>query len=76
MARSEANETFASSSFLYGGNADYIDELFAQYRKDPSSVSNDWQEFFATFEDADDIVAKNASGASWERPNWPHNSPT
>ena len=29
MARNPANETFALTSFLYGGNADYIEELLS-----------------------------------------------
>jgi 2-oxoglutarate dehydrogenase E1 component len=31
-------------------NADYIEQLFLQYRKDPSSVPEAWQSFFAGFE--------------------------
>ncbi|MFK7903202.1 MAG: 2-oxoglutarate dehydrogenase E1 component [Nitratireductor sp.] len=71
MARQEANEEFARSSFLYGGNADYIDELYASYKNDPSSVNPDWQAFFA--EQGDDAVdvLKNAQGASWKKPHWP-----
>ncbi|MEO1398427.1 MAG: thiamine pyrophosphate-dependent enzyme, partial [Pseudomonadota bacterium] len=71
MARNEANEAFANSSFLYGGNAGYIEELYAQYRADPSSVHPDWQTFFDELgDDAADVI-KNAEGASWKRPNWP-----
>ena len=47
MTRQEKNETFLLTSFLYGGNADYIEELYARYQKDPSSVDDSWQTFFA-----------------------------
>ena len=32
MSRQDANAAFARTSFLYGGNADYIDALYAAYR--------------------------------------------
>ena len=38
MTRQEKNEQFLLSSFLYGGNADYIDSLYARYKADPASV--------------------------------------
>ena len=64
MARQDANEEFARTSFLYGGNADYIDELYAQYQDDPGSVSPDWQEYFSELKDDAELVRKNAQGAS------------
>ncbi|MBD3867677.1 MAG: multifunctional oxoglutarate decarboxylase/oxoglutarate dehydrogenase thiamine pyrophosphate-binding subunit/dihydrolipoyllysine-residue succinyltransferase subunit [Acidobacteria bacterium] len=33
----------------FGSNLGYVDELFARYRDDPSSVSEAWQEFFHGF---------------------------
>ena len=71
MARQDANEAFAQTAFLYGGNAAYIEQLYARYSQDPASVGAEWQAFFAALKDDDAIVAKNARGASWKRPNWP-----
>ncbi len=71
MARQEANETFAQTSFLYGGNAAYIDELYAQYQENPSSVNAEWRSFFTALKEEDADIAKNASGASWKKENWP-----
>lgn len=72
MARQEqANELFALTSFLDGGNAEYIDQLYAQYEKDPASVDPQWQEFFEGLQDDKSDVLKNAEGASWEKKNWP-----
>src|SRR5215218_3812180 len=36
--------------FVNRANADFIDRLFEQYRKDPRSVSEQWQAFFAGFQ--------------------------
>ena len=71
MARQEANEAFAQTSFLYGGNAAYIDELYAQYQENPASVNAEWRSFFTALKEEDADIAKNASGASWKKENWP-----
>jgi len=71
MSRQDANAAFALSSFLQGTNATYIDEIYARYEKDPSSVDAEWQEFFKSLKDQPDDVRKNAQGPSWERDNWP-----
>ena len=34
------------SSFLFGGNAPYIEEQYEQYLADPASVSPEWQDYF------------------------------
>lgn len=71
MAREEANEIFAGTSFLYGGNASYIEEIYAQYQADPDSVDAQWKDFFAKLKDAPQDVEANARGASWKRADWP-----
>ena len=72
MARQDAaNDAFAASSFLYGGNAGYIEELYAEYQDDPSSVSAEWQGFFAELGDNAETAIANARGASWKKAHWP-----
>jgi 2-oxoglutarate dehydrogenase E1 component len=71
MSRQDANAAFALTSFLYGGNADYIDDLYARYEADPSSVDGEWRTFFESLKDERADVVKNARGPSWQRPDWP-----
>ena len=71
MSRQDANAAFAITSFLYGGNAAYIEDLYARYEADPKSVDAEWQSFFQSLKDDARDVAKNAHGPSWERPDWP-----
>ena len=71
MSRQDANAAFALSSFLYGGNASYIDDLQARYDKDPQSVDAEWRVFFESLKDAPEEVAKIARGPSWKQPHWP-----
>jgi 2-oxoglutarate dehydrogenase E1 component len=68
---SNTNTAFASTSFLYGGNAAYVEQLHAAYEHDPQSVDAEWREFFAGLNDSAADVEKNARGPSWAKPNWP-----
>ncbi|MBX3579184.1 MAG: 2-oxoglutarate dehydrogenase E1 component [Rhizobiaceae bacterium] len=72
MARQDqANDQFSLTSFLYGGNADYIEQLQAAYEDDAESVAPEWRAFFAALKDDSADVRKNAKGASWATPSWP-----
>ena len=71
MARQDANEALLQTSFLYGANAAWIEELQAAYARDPNSVDPEWQQFFRELGEDDALVKKNAEGASWAKPNWP-----
>ena len=72
MARQDqANDQFSLTSFLYGGNADYIETLHAAWQDDPSSVDPEWRDFFAALKDDARDVRKSAQGASWTKANWP-----
>jgi 2-oxoglutarate dehydrogenase E1 component len=66
MSRQDANAAFARSSFLYGGNAAYIEDLHARYLANPGLVDAEWQAFFASLKDE-----HGNGGPSWQMPNWP-----
>src|SRR5580765_4390532 len=71
MSRQDANAIFANTSFLYGGNAAYIEDLYAKYEADPAAIDAEWRAFFQSLKDEKSDVVKSAQGASWQRPNWP-----
>src|SRR5918995_6610106 len=71
MTKPDLNEVFERTSFLYGGNARFIEQLYARYLNDPSSVDPQWQAFFAGLGDDPQAALKEANGASWGRPDWP-----
>ncbi|HSG93981.1 MAG TPA: 2-oxoglutarate dehydrogenase E1 component, partial [Afifellaceae bacterium] len=71
MARQEANEAFQRSSFLYGGNAAYLEELYARYQENPASLDAGWQDFFKDLKDDKADVLREARGAPWRRSDWP-----
>ncbi len=65
------NDQLHASSFLQGANADYVEQLYANYAADPSSVDASWAAFFASLGDAELDVKHAAQGASWARADWP-----
>src|SRR5512143_1624534 len=71
MSRQDANAIFSHTSFLYGGNAAYIEDLYAKYEADPAAVDAEWRAFFQSLKDEKADVVKSARGASWKKPNWP-----
>src|SRR6201986_857955 len=71
MSRQNANAPFALTSFLYGANAPYIEDLYARYEADPKSVDAEWQTFFQSLKDDPREVTENAKGPSWRRSDWP-----
>jgi len=71
MSRQDANAAFALTSFLDGGNAAYIEDLYSRYLTNPAAVDAEWQSFFQSLKDGPAEVSKAASGPSWRRPNWP-----
>ncbi|MEQ1899604.1 MAG: 2-oxoglutarate dehydrogenase E1 component [Devosia sp.] len=71
MTRQDKNEQFLLSSFLYGGNADYIEDLYRKFKADPRSIDATWASYFGRLEDSSADVTKNANGPSWQRADWP-----
>ena len=71
MSRQDANAAFAQTSFLYGGNAAYVEDLYARYESDPNTVDAEWRTFFQSLKDEAADARKVARGPSWKQPNWP-----
>src|SRR5215217_674981 len=70
MSRQDANAAFALTSFLYGGNARYVEDLYARYADDPGSVGGEWRTFFESLKDGAQ-AREAADGPSWARADWP-----
>ena len=73
MSRQDANAAFARTSFLYGGNAAYIEDLHARYEADPGVGRCRVAGVLREPEGRPAPTSpRAASGPSWQRPNWPH----
>ncbi|UUV06349.1 2-oxoglutarate dehydrogenase E1 component [Ruegeria sp. YS9] len=71
MTEHSPNSAFHASSFMQGHNAEYLEQLYAQYTKNPGAVDAAWVEFFKAMGDAAPDVQREAEGPSWARTDWP-----
>ncbi len=71
MTDKSPNDAFHASSFMQGHNAAYLENLYAQYAKDPNALDAAWRDFFAGLGDAPNDAQTKADGPSWARNDWP-----
>ncbi len=71
------NEVLAETSFLYGGNAAFVEDLYAKWSADPNAVEPSWRAFFASLHDSASDVKRAAAEPAWTkagppaaRPDW------
>ena len=71
------NEVLAETSFLYGGNAAFVEGLYAKWAADPNSVEPSWKAFFASLQDRADALKGVGAKPAWThksapaaRPDW------
>ena len=69
--RQEANKVFALTSLLYGANAAYIEDLYAQYKENSELGRTRVAGFLCQFPGRKEDVLKEARGAPWKRKDWP-----
>ena len=53
------------TSFLFGANAPFIEELYARYLGDPNTVDSEWRTFFEALAEQQGDVLAEVRGASW-----------
>lgn len=61
------NQVFAETSFLYGANAAFIEDLHEKWASDPGSVSGEWRAFFDQLKDNAELVKQSAAAGAWGR---------
>jgi len=68
MARRPLNETFLRTAFLSGVNAAYVEEMQAEYERNPGSVSDEWRHFFESLKEEQNRGGEHGRGPSWAAP--------
>jgi 2-oxoglutarate dehydrogenase E1 component len=66
-ARSLPNTALLETSFLYGANATFVEELHEKFLNDPNSVDPSWRAFFQQLHDDPAAVRAAVAGPSWYR---------
>ena len=68
MSRQALNEAFLRTSFLDAVNAPYIEEMQAEYERNPGAVSDEWRRFFESLKETPQNGGNEFSGPSWGAP--------
>jgi 2-oxoglutarate dehydrogenase E1 component len=71
MNKTDLTAAFEQTSFLYGGNARFVEELYARYQENPAAVDHHWRLFFDQLADQTAQAKATVDGPSWQKPNWP-----
>ena len=66
MNKTDLTAAFEQSSFLYGGNARYVEYLYNTFKQNPAAVDTHWRQFFSEIENG-----ALAYQPSWAKKNWP-----
>ncbi len=65
-------KTFEETSYLYGGNAAFIEDLYSRYLRDPDSVDGDWRRYFALLQEGIATPPRAMPAAARRVPSWAH----
>ncbi len=68
MTRNPQNEAFLRTSFLSGANAAYVEDMQAEYERNPGSVSDEWRHFFESLKEERTGSGNGERGPSWGVP--------
>ena len=77
LAPGQLNQVLSETSFLYGGNGAFVEDLYARWAADPNSVEPSWRAFFTSLHDQTDAVKAAVEAPPWapprtrqQRPEW------
>ena len=71
MNEQSSNEFFHESSFMQGQNAEYLENLQSNFKKNPKSVDAAWQAFFQSLGTDVNETSNTPIKPSWIRQDWP-----
>ena len=64
MSSSDNNITYKKTSFLTGINSEFINEFYADYISNPSSLPDSWRKFFDGLSDDEKLIYEDIKGPS------------
>ena len=65
--RSLTNQVLDATSFLSGGNAQFVEALYARFQENPTAVEPEWREFFEELDENGLTPQQLGRGPSWRR---------
>ncbi len=61
------NQALEATSFLFGSNAAFVEQLYVRYLENPEAVTPDWRAFFAELGERGLTPAQLGRGPGWRR---------
>ncbi|MEI7496673.1 MAG: hypothetical protein WCK66_10400, partial [Betaproteobacteria bacterium] len=46
MSQTSVYQAYSGNTYLFGGNAPYVEEMYENYLSNPGSVPDSWREYF------------------------------
>ena len=59
-ATSSVYQSYASNTYLFGGNAPYVEEMYENYLANPGSVPDTWRDYFDALQNVPAVDGSNA----------------
>jgi 2-oxoglutarate dehydrogenase E1 component len=69
------NDILTETSFLYGTNAAFVEDLYRRWAADPSSVEASWRAFFSSLADGVEAVKRSNAAPAWAPPSLEQSRP-
>ena len=60
MSTSSVYTAYQGNSYLFGGNAPYVEEMYENYLANPGSVPDNWREYFDALQNVPAVDGSNA----------------
>jgi hypothetical protein len=67
-------QQYRSNSYLFGGNAPYVEELYEAYLDNPGSVPDNWRTYFDNLQHVP--ATDGSETATWPMRRWSRASPS
>ena len=65
MSSSNNNTIYKKTSFLAGNNSEFINEFYADFLTDPTSLPESWRKFFEGLSEEEKLIYEDLKGPSW-----------
>ena len=60
MSETSVYQAYQGSSYLFGGNAPYVEEMYENYLANPGSVPENWRDYFDALQHVPAVDGSNA----------------
>ncbi len=65
-------QAYSANTYLFGGNAPYVEEMYENYLSNPGSVPDNWREYFDALQH---VPAVDGSNSQATFPTCPSSTP-